>query len=116
MAEPRTPRAKRKPKNLPTGERHLLALAAIGEDIPEDQPYRCQLTDSEVDELDAYVAAEAAKIRARWTPQREAEARGVDVRACAKIFLHDGRLFPRSQGADAISERLLELPHRGHMD
>lgn len=65
--------------------RHLLELS----DLPESH-----LSVDELKQLDAYVWHTATKeVQAKWTPQREAEARGVDVRAAAKLFWHDGRIY-----------------------
>ncbi len=66
-------------------DRRLLDLM----DLPESH-----LTVSELAELDAFIAAKTAAIRAHWTPEQEAMARGVRFRnARDKQYEFDGRLF-----------------------
>ena len=65
--------------------KHLLQLA----ELPESH-----LTAGELRMLDDYVYRKATiEIRERWTAEREAEGRGVDIRKAAAMFMHDGRLF-----------------------
>ena len=51
------------------------------------------LTAAEIERLDAYIKQLTATIRKAWTPEEEASRRGVDLRANAKLFQHDSRVF-----------------------
>lgn len=71
-------------------------LAARGEnaylfeimDFPESA-----LTSDDLRMLDAYIAREAAKERANWTPRHEARARGVDIGYQHRLVETSGGLF-----------------------
>lgn len=74
-----------KPRDART--KRLMALA----ELPESH-----LTAKELAELDAYVSACTAEIRANWTADEESARRGVDQRKTAKVFVHDDRQFNNS--------------------
>lgn len=71
------------------GIRHLLMLA----DLPESH-----LTKDELSRLDDYVTKARDSIKAAWTAEQEAEARGVKMRKSDRWVEYDGRLFQRSVG------------------
>ncbi len=71
------------------GIKHLLSLA----ELPE-----AYLTKDELARLDEYVNHKMDEIKRAWTPEQEAQARGVMLRKTDRWFVSDGRLFQNGVG------------------
>lgn len=76
-----------------SGIRYLLTLA----DLPETH-----LSREEIEKLDEYVQYKMNEIKRSWTPEREAEARGVHFRNKDRWFISDGRIFQQGQGVPFV--------------
>ena len=83
-------------------EQRLLALS----ELPESH-----LTKDELAELDTWIAEKTAAIRAAWTPEQEAMARGVRFRQGDRQCEYDSRIFQRRmvQVVDASDLERAEL-------
>lgn len=61
------------------------------------------MTADELAKCDAYIEAAKTSVQANWTMEREAEARGVDIRKCARLVEYDGRLFQDDYTVPSVS-------------